>query len=613
MRCTFTATGMISSLKKSHLFLIVACSLLVIVGIHKQLSEGENMAQQTYIHVDLNISQHDSIFNTCELIVFNHLDPELLEFHYPGYNPKNGCIPYEPITVLHDAKVNVTEKAKRYTCKARCLYNKRDAEYTADPWISVPSEKKFECDIVETDCDPPTLYGSKESYIHSQIYEKRSQNSSSDHRPNLYVILIDSVSSFMAKRALPRTIEFLKSEFDAVQMEFLNKVGSNTRPNAFPLFFGKSFEGGSRALVGLPPLEPDWNSEEKCGKYLDEYSYYLEEYRMRGYKTMVGQDWSVGVPYYPNCLGFNRPEADHMWRPFEVRMIESKILTKNFNCSERFIELLDYLEKFMNAYQGVPKVGHILPVYLAHDTLKDLYHSDEYFLNFFEKNRHNVDESFIFFMGDHGPNSGDIHKVLLGKYEKNNPFLMVTIPKRYRNSPIHEQLRNKSLALMTHFDLHATFMDILNLQPSAGFNDTSYHNMSPMSKGSSLLREWRGTRNCRTLPIPSQYCLCQYNRTVIEDEKIREKVGVFLAEQLNSFLERSGISHKCRRQYYSSTQNATQLKDGDALLYEVEVFLTPSNGLFSAHVRSTSSGFLLYSGFTRLNRYGDQGDCVWLR
>ncbi|KAK6031444.1 hypothetical protein OSTOST_02405 [Ostertagia ostertagi] len=95
---------------------------------------------------------------------------------------------------------------------------------------------------------------------------------------------------------------------------------------------------------------------------------------------------------------------------------------------------------------------------------------------------------------------------------------MVSIPKRYRNTSIHEQLRRKSYVLMTHFDLHATFMDILKavmntfeVQPLSNFSDTSYR--APQGSGSSLFREWRGPRNCRTLPIPSQYCICQYNRT----------------------------------------------------------------------------------------------------
>ncbi|KAL6736357.1 hypothetical protein Aduo_006720 [Ancylostoma duodenale] len=604
---------MISNLRKSHALICVVCSLLVIYYIYRQYSEYNVNTKSVYIPVDLYINQSDSIFNTCELILYNHLDPELLEFHYPEYNPKQNCSPYEPITVLKDAKVNVTEKAQGYSCRARCLYNNRDLKYIADSWVKVPSVKIFECDIVETDCDPPTLLGSKESFIHSQIYEKNYNKTTVDKRPNLYILLLDSVSSFMAKRALPLSLAYLKEELGAVQMEFLNKVGYNTRPNAFPLFFGKSFEGASRALVGLPPLVSDWNSEEKCGEYLDKYSYYLEEYRKTGYKTMVVQDWSVGIPYYPNCLGFERPEADHMWRQFEIRMLESKSLMKSHNehCSERYLEMLEYTQKFMNSYKGVPKAGHTLPVALAHDTLKDIYPSDVNFLSFFKRNRHHLDESFFFFMADHGPNKGDLPNTRLGKYEQKNPFLVVSIPKRYRNTAIHDQLKNKSRILMTHFDLHATFMDILKYQPAADFQDTSYRDMSPDSKGSSLLREWRGARNCRTLPIPSQYCLCQYNRTNITDEGIRRKAGEFLAQELNFFLGKAGLLHKCQKQYYSSTQSATQLKDGDALLYEIAVFLAPSNGLFSAHIRSTSSGFVLYSGFTRLNRYEHQGDCAF--
>ncbi|KAK6011376.1 hypothetical protein OSTOST_23544, partial [Ostertagia ostertagi] len=145
-----------------------------------------------------------------------------------------------------------------------------------------------------------------------------------------------------------------------------------------------------------------------------------------------------------------------------------------------------------------------------------------------------------------------IEKVPLGEYEQKNPFLIVSIPKRYRDTAIHEQLRGKSSILMTHFDLHATFMDILKLQPSSNFSSTSYRDMEPLSKGSSLFREWRGPRNCRTLPIPSQYCLCQYNRTAISDESLTDKAGRFLAQQLNKLLENAGLREKCQKQSYYS-------------------------------------------------------------
>ncbi|KAE9411678.1 hypothetical protein Angca_000621, partial [Angiostrongylus cantonensis] len=54
------------------------------------------------------------------------------------------------------------------------------------------------------------------------------------------------------------------------------------------------------------------------------------------------------------------------------------------------------------------------------------------------------------------------------------------------------------------------------LQPTTRFSDTSYRDLMPLSKGSSLFREWRGARNCRTLPIPSAYCICHYNDTTVK-------------------------------------------------------------------------------------------------
>ncbi|KAK6027640.1 hypothetical protein OSTOST_06328, partial [Ostertagia ostertagi] len=335
--------------------------------------------------------------------------------------------------------------------------------------------------------------------------------------PDVYILIIDSASSFMIKRSLPKTIEYLRETVGGVQMEFLNKVGDNSRPNGFPLAFGKSIEGGSRDLVGLPPLIPDWNDTEKCGEYLDQFSYHLKEYKDMGYKnfrtvckqfergklqTMIAQDYDVGMVYYPDCLGFNRSEADHIWRPFDLRQKESSNFKKSLwqSCSEPHLEMLDYMEKFMNAYPGRPVKGRlkwlqIWPTTLAHETLKDLYHADEHFLRFFQRNRAIIDRSFLFFMGDHGPRrdgrnraiidrsflffmgdhgprrdgaqrhhiSVQIGNLRLGQYENLNPFLMVTIPSAYRNTSLHRHLRQKTLELMTNFDIHATLMDILKV------------------------------------------------------------------------------------------------------------------------------------------------------
>ncbi|KAK6014734.1 hypothetical protein OSTOST_19875, partial [Ostertagia ostertagi] len=65
--------------------------------------------------------------------------------------------------------------------------------------------------------------------------------------------------------------------------------------------------------------------------------------------------------------------------------------------------MLEFMEKFMNAYPGTPKACHIWPTMLAHGTLRDLYHSDAHFLEFFKRNTKHLDDAFLFFMADHGP------------------------------------------------------------------------------------------------------------------------------------------------------------------------------------------------------------------
>ncbi|ETN86653.1 hypothetical protein NECAME_16211 [Necator americanus] len=114
--------------------------------------------------------------------------------------------------------------------------------------------------------------------------------------------------------SLPRTIDYLKRNMGAVFMEFLNRVGENSKPNGFPLAFGKSIELVDRSIVGLPPMDPDWDRDKICQEYLDKYDYHLHQFGAHGYKTMIAQDHLAGIVFYPNCSGFKNLEADHVWR-----------------------------------------------------------------------------------------------------------------------------------------------------------------------------------------------------------------------------------------------------------------------------------------------------------
>ncbi|KAJ1348304.1 hypothetical protein KIN20_003574 [Parelaphostrongylus tenuis] len=89
------------------------------------------------------------------------------------------------------------------------------------------------------------------------------------------------------------------------------------------------------------------------------------------------------------------------------------------------------------------------------------------------------------------------------------------------------------------------------------------------------------TTKCRTLPIPSAYCICQYGEKNVTDRVLIVKLGKFLAKQFNQLLRDNRLTKKCQKQFYSE-----------------------------AYISSNSSGLTLSSGFSRLNKYGSQGDCL---
>ncbi|VDO20827.1 unnamed protein product [Haemonchus placei] len=230
----------------------------------------------------------------------------------------------------------------------------------------------------------------------------------------------------------------------------------------------------------------------------------------------------------------------------------------------------------LTTFTGIPKISLVWLTDLAHDTVNLLYHTDDQFLKFFTKNQKNLEHSFLFFFGDHGPRYSDIHTVRLGRYENRNPFFLMALPKRMQNTAMHEELRAKSMQLMTHFDIHATLNDILHYQPHSKYSDTTERRMLSISKGSSLLRKWQGTRNCQTLPIPFDYCICQY-----EKKNVTRVLGFFVADELNRTLERMGYAEKCLKQEYKRAMDIEELQVGVDRLYTVYIELQPSNGLFS--------------------------------
>ncbi|VDO17892.1 unnamed protein product [Brugia timori] len=88
---------------------------------------------------------------------------------------------------------------------------------------------------------------------------------------------------------------------------------------------------------------------------------------------------------------------------------------------------MDFVDKFLDEYKGFSKFVLVWLSRIAHNSASGLYRTDKYFSKFFRKNVENLNNSFLFVMGDHGLRFGRFRRTGTGYNEDNNPLLMVTL------------------------------------------------------------------------------------------------------------------------------------------------------------------------------------------
>lgn len=117
--------------------------------------------------------------------------------------------------------------------------------------------------------------------------------------------------------------------------------------------------------------------------------------------------------------------SSHFFSPLQIASLWSK-LTQMSEC-EKFRKLLynelDYFSQFVNSYKGAnasspeeniqflaehPKFGWLWLTFGAHDYEKESMTIDTELYDFFIRNKDELDESFVFVLGDHGLRFGEV-------------------------------------------------------------------------------------------------------------------------------------------------------------------------------------------------------------
>ncbi|GMS92885.1 hypothetical protein PENTCL1PPCAC_15060 [Pristionchus entomophagus] len=566
-------------------------------------------------------------FDQCKLVSRPVWTEYLKEKLDPDFDPMKTCNrSFSPWTELRpDGRVFINMHGpKEATCRARAVLFKSEYKTKNGEWHEINEEFVFENDIVEVECkvNEVTAY----NFLHTQVWRQKSDTEHSDtHRlsrlaskpPSVHIIILDSIGSSHGRRIFNRTHRFLREEFGAVEMLHMTKVGENSRPNAISLTFGKVIGQIQRDMYREPSIPADWTYKEHCKTYLDDKGFILKQFEKSGYITMWAEDYRNACVFnFPGCNGFRNPQTTHYMRPFQVRLDGGgKTMKGNMgkgNCFESHLFLNDYHEKFIKAYPDLPKASLTWAVYLGHDSPYQPFHADIQYEQFFERNKEEFDNSFVFFLADHGMRFGWYAEDPVGQRDINNPMLMISVPRNLRqNADLTANLERNSNQLLTHLDTHATFVDILETFSRNDSPDFSETTRNPTLNGSSLLRPLPlGPRNCKTLPIPPQYCICETvkYRLNVTDQYVA--IGKAVPTYLNVRLAENKIDKICAALDLDELMELHRI-DGANELYEVTVKLKPGGGIFRTFVMRTGDQYsVIVPDVPRLNKYGTVGHCT---
>ncbi|VDM91366.1 unnamed protein product, partial [Onchocerca ochengi] len=405
--------------------------------------------------------------------------------------------------------------------------------------------------------------------------------------PGVFILVFDSTSSSSGIRTIMETNQVLRQLYDATTFYYHNKVGLNSRPNAYAMFSGTRIsELDERRFPGKSASEyPD-----SCKNGLKRNETVIYDFIDQNYASIIAEDW-VGAFNWPNCKGYGDPPTDHYGGPLILRSTGdiTKTDENDFDnhfykgeCHERYHKLINFVSKFLNEYNGISKFVMIWLSMLAHDSASGLYRTDKYFANFFREHVNNLNNSFIFVMGDHGLRFGKIRATPPGQIEDNNPFFMIAVPKYLRsNEQLILNLKQNSRRHTSHFDFYATLYDIVRYARNDNFRKWDEYDF----------------RTCEEMEIPMEYCICQqiWHKFDIHNDDATKAAHLIITD-INDFLKRKTLNGICEMLRFIEVIISAEYLEEESTL-KIVVRASPSDGKYEAQI-------------TRLDQYGNQGYCA---
>ncbi|XP_064605864.1 uncharacterized protein LOC135470754 [Liolophura sinensis] len=421
--------------------------------------------------------------------------------------------------------------------------------------------------------------------------------------PNVLLVGVDSMSRLNMIRQLNKTYHFLTETLGSVEFHGYNKVADNTFVNVVPLLTGK--------FVHEVP-----SSGKKI--HVEKYEYMWKEFSKAGYLTLLAEDHPQIATFNYLKPGFPKQPTDYYLRPFSLAMSKNGGLWNKYGCFAGRAEtgiVLSYLSDVLDLKQDNSLFAYTFLTRMSHNNVNHVGRVDYIYLEFFQnlKRKGILNNTILFFFGDHGMRWGALRNTYVGKMEERLPMLLLYLPPWFKSRypQITNNVHINAHRLTTPFDIYYTLKDIA----SRRFDGAS--DLQKGRRGFSLFRKIPLSRTCDEAEIAPHWCTCQSQVEVHAQDKTVISAAKWCIEHLNRITNstKCAILHlkAVNRAWRFSVSSYLKNKENKTLThYQIMFSSVPGDGLFEATVRQVESKdiFKLTGEMSRINKYGQQSYCI---
>ncbi|CEF68717.1 Protein of unknown function DUF229 family and Alkaline phosphatase-like, alpha/beta/alpha domain and Alkaline-phosphatase-like, core domain-containing protein [Strongyloides ratti] len=582
------------------------------------------------------------ISNHTKSCIIPKLDPWDSSIKKYIYNIKNfKCKNIQgELTYLYDGKLMINKSeldnfgldmnklAFQYRCFSR---GNDDFTLSFNEWKDFKNKTKINCEFMEVRGLKSYFKLNIYSNHHYQIINNQKKKIINSKKPSVFIIVLDSLSHSNFIRKLPKTLSVLKNDYQSIIFNGMTKVGDNSFPNAVAF------------LTGKRTMTSGYEDEIKIDikkEFFDSVPLIWNDFGKKNYTTLYAEDYTDYNLFTYLANGFKNQPTTYYLRPYWLSIYKSWLIHKSsylcYGNNKMHNIQLGYLEKFIQFYSNLtPLFSLTWFTEISHDYINQIEIADEDFEGFLKRNIKNLENSFLFILGDHGHRFDEIRKTPIGRMEERLPFFSLSIPKKLREKrkDILNIVKKNSNILTSFWDFYVTLKDILNMGNINSFE----HNHNSIKglyniRGESLLRKINENRNCMDAGIPDEFCPCQKEIPLsIDDERNKILPNIFI-NYLNNFLYNStNLCEKLKikevngiemilpstemdesflsKLFYSFKNNnkITTIKR----VYRVTIQTSPGDGIFEGILLpNSSSSYKIYGNINRINKYGNSSYCV---